>query len=95
MKKFLIVALLALGLTACSKVNVPDIKQHANKVWEDNGFKVVGYEGYEYGSMGQWGGCVWYIVSRENVTYHGCISKWEDEYHIYSLRAMDAISANK
>jgi len=84
-----------LALSACSASNVPDIKNHAKETIEQAGFKIVGYEGFKYGSFDQWGGCVWYVMERNSVTYDGCISKWGDEYHIYSLYAKDAIAATK
>lgn len=91
MFKLLIIMLL---LTGCSNHNVEDIKQHSTKVFNDAGFEVVGYEGYEYTSPLRWGGCVWYIITRNRVTYDACISKWGDEYHIYNLSAKDAIKGN-
>lgn len=69
--------------------DVPDIKEHAQTVWQSNGFEVVGYQGYE---ATQYGGCVWYTITRNNVTYDGCIQKRRDEYHIYNIKALDAIS---
>lgn len=91
MKKLMVV--LAITLAGCSSSNVPEIRQNANKVFEDAGFKVVGYEGYQSGAFETYGGCVWYIVERNGVTYHGCVSKWGDEYHIYNLKALDAIGS--
>ena len=92
MKKLVLV--LALLLSACSSGNVPDIKQNAERVLKDAGFNVVGYEGYQSGTFETYGGCVWYIMERNGITYHGCVSKWGSEYHIYNLTALDAIKGN-
>lgn len=73
---------------------VAEIKNVAEQVWNRNGFKVVGYEGYELTLFAQPGGCVWYVVRRDATDYHGCISRWGDEYHIYNLRALNAIKGN-
>jgi hypothetical protein len=86
--------LVILALGGCSKANVGDIKKHSAETWAANGFEVVGYEGYEYTGLGRWGGCVWYVVKRGTTTYDGCISKWEDEYHVYNLKALDALKGN-
>ena len=96
-------AILAFGSSTllgsgCSKQYVSDIKAHATNVWDNAGFKIVGYEGYQWSLPGEtWGGKVWYIVQRKDsgsTLYHGFISKWGDEYHIYNLRAIDAIKGN-
>lgn len=92
MRKILLV--MAVVLPGCSAQYVDEIKENADDVWTRNGFEVVGYEGYVWTGFGRWGGCVWYIVKRNTTTYHGCISKWGDEFHIYDLRAMDALKGN-
>ena len=87
-----------LGVAGCSKKHVPVIKANAVATWRQAGFEIIGYEGYEYGSMGQWGGAVWYIVKKvpdNGITYRGSLSKWGDEYHIYSLSAIDALKGGK
>lgn len=80
----------------CNYRNVDKIKANAAKTWGAAGFEVVGYEGYQIGNFfGSPGGKVWYIVQRKDnpsVQYHGFISKWGDEYHIYNLRAIDALT---
>ena len=86
---------LCFAFAGCSAHRVEEIKKAAPKVWADAGYEIVGYEGYQYGPPGgTWGGKVWHIVRRkgdDRVTYHGFISKWGDEYHIYNLQAIDAI----
>lgn len=96
MKNTIYAALLSMALlSGCSKCHVEDIKEHARATWEQAGFEVIGYEGYEYGRIGgTWGGHVWYTVRRRpdnGIIYHGFISKWGSEYHIYNLSAIDAI----
>lgn len=71
---------------------VEDIKEHANSVIASHGLTKVGYEGFTLGIAQQPGGCVWYTMTKGNILYNGCISKWGNEYHLYSLRAIDAIS---
>ena len=94
MKKFIIAAIAVIILSGCSASNVDIIKQNAAKTFNSNGFEVVGYQGYEWAGFGQWGGCVWYTVKRGTTTYDGCVSKWGDEFHIYSLTALDAVKAH-
>jgi hypothetical protein len=94
MKKVVIAALVAIALVGCSDSNVAIIKVNAEKTWNAAGFEVVGYEGYEWTGFGRWGGCVWYTVKRGTTTYDGCLTKWGDEYHIYSLKALDALKGN-
>lgn len=72
--------------------NVEETKEAAPKVWADSGYEIIGYEGYQWGPIR--GGNVWYIVRRkgnDSVTYHGYITPWFGEYHIYNLRAIDVI----
>jgi len=95
----LIVALAALlYFGGCNYKNVDTIKANAEATWEASGFRVVGYEGYQIGSAFTTpGGKVWYVVERQNdssVRYHGLLSKWGDEFHIYNLQAIDAIKPN-
>ena len=94
MKNIISAIVIAVLLGGCSAGNIPDIKNNAEATFSNAGFNIVGYEGYVWGTTGQWGGCAWYIVEKKvynGVTYHGCISKWGSEYHIYTLSAIDAI----
>lgn len=70
---------------------VPEIKLNAERVFKENGFSVVGYQGYNLALFSTPGGCVWYTLKKANITYEACLSRWGDEYHIYSLKAIDAI----
>jgi hypothetical protein len=90
-----IAVIVAAGVATWSSHKVPDIKAHAAETFEQNGFKVVGYEGYQSGAFDTYGGMVWYIVERNGVTYTAGLAKWKDEYQIYSLKALDAIGAQR
>ena len=82
-----------------STSRVADIKANAASVWRSNGFEIVGYEGYQSGSIGDtWGGMVWYIVKRtgrDDVIYNGALTKWGDEFHTYELKAIDAVKGGE
>lgn len=99
MKKFVLVFSLAL-LAGCSSGNLEDIKAHAPEVFQQAGFNIIGYEGYQRelwdpGIMFGFGGAhVWYTLNKipsNGITYHAYIQKWGNENHIYSLKAIDAI----
>lgn len=94
-----IVAALALGGCAPSTANLDDVKEHAADIWKQAGFSIIGYEGFEYGttwccSSLKGGAAVWYTLRRipdNGIIYHGYIQRWRDEYHIYNIKALDAI----
>lgn len=88
MKKLLVMFLL---LTSCT-YNVDYVKSVAADVLRDKGYEIVNYEGYQgFGSF--CGGDVWYVVKRADspVLYNLYLCKWDDEVHIYSIRALNAI----
>jgi len=96
MKKWMLIVTLVMA--GCSRGNRDFVQQRANRTWEQAGFHVVGYEGYQIagGTPGTpYGGAfVWYVVRKEpdnGITYHGALQRWGDEVHIYSLQAIDAI----
>lgn len=93
-KLTVIASIMSSFLIGCSAQNVDAIKLESQKTIEQSGFEIIGYEGYEWTGFGRWGGCVWYTMRKNpdnGITYHGCISKWDNEYHIYNLSAIDAI----
>ena len=72
--------------------NVDVTKANAASVWREAGYEITGYEGYQWAPLH--GSAVWYIVrrtDRDGITYHGYLAKWGSEYHIYNLKAIDAI----
>ena len=72
--------------------NVEDIKLNSTNTLSAAGYKIIGYEGYQWFPTG---GSVWYSFERNNNTnilYHAGLSKWGDEYHIYSIEAINAVS---
>lgn len=85
--KYLVLSLLL--LSGCSNYNVDTVKLHARETFEANGFTVVGYQGYQYTLLG---GCVWYTLKQDTILYKGCITAWDDELHIYNLKALNAVS---
>ena len=94
MKLIAVAVFVCISMLGCSG-KVPEIKTHAPAVLKANGFEIVGYQGYECGLFGTYGGCVWYSMTRpgSNILYQGCVSEWEGEYHIYNLSAINAISS--
>lgn len=98
--KTIVAVIAALAISGCSSANKDQIKSVAPSVWAKNGFDIVAYEGYTFGSHvgpGYGGANVWYVVKRKpdnGIIYHGYIKKWGDEYHIYSLQAIDALKPN-
>ena len=98
MKSLYLAALLISSaiLGGCSPANLDDVKQNAEETFSDNGFEIVGYHGYQWGIHlwpGHGGAMAWYMIEKDNgITYEAALKKWGDEYHLYSLRAIDAIS---
>lgn len=80
-----IVLLLIYSLVGVS-TRVDDIKSLAPSAIESRGWKILRYEGYEYGSWGRHGGKVWYHVqdvNQDNIYYRVFITKWGNELHFY------------
>ena len=65
-----------------TKGNVSKIKELAPKSISERGWKILRYEGYQYGSCGNHGGKVWYHVcniDNPNIQYRIYITLWDDE----------------
>ena len=94
----LILFLLLGGVSTCTYDGIEDIKSNASKVFEDNGFKVIGYEGYVIGNkipFTNYGSAkVWFILSDGKTKYQAMVQRFNDEYHIYNLQALDALKGN-
>lgn len=100
MERFIIIILLL--LSGYSAGNLDSVKTHATETWKQNGFEIVGYEGYQFSLIVPFtsygGACVWYRIKSipdNGIIYHGCLRRWGNEYHIYSLTAIDAIKLKK
>lgn len=95
MKRAVIIAA-ALVACGCTSMNADWVKRRAPAFWQANGFQVVAYEGYNFnlgGPFGYGGACVWYQLRQvpdNGVLYTGCLMRWGDELHMYSMRAIDA-----
>lgn len=80
-----------------SSGNIDYVKDRAQARWAEQGFEVVGYEGYQWGFGGfgtPWGGAkVWYRLRKpgNDITYTGFLFRWGDELHVYGPKAIDAI----
>lgn len=81
-----------------SSGNLEDVKTKAPTVWNQNGFAIVGYQRFEWGCLGRWttygGAYVYFTLKRipdNGILYEGALQRWGDEYHIYNLKAKDAI----
>jgi hypothetical protein len=76
-----LMAIAFIALLGCSPANKDDVKRNAVKVFEENGFKVVGYQGYQWGTWGLFdygGACVWYTlekIPKNWITYDACLKK--------------------
>lgn len=100
--KYLILVLLLFGLWGCSSNNKDYVKEHAEKTFKANGYQVVGYLGYQWGSWGLFGSTygganVWYTLKKipdNGILYKGYLQRWGNEIHIYHTTAIDAIKPN-
>ncbi len=81
-----------------SSTNISWVKARSSAKWRAQGFDVVDYEGYEWGTGGYgttYGGAkVWYRLRKipdNGITYSGYLKRWGDELHVYGPIAVDAI----
>ena len=77
--------------------NLEYVKDHAVQRWQQVGYQVVGYEGYQGGATWwrNYGGArVYYTLRREgsSATYSGYLQRWGDEIRVLDLRTIDNIS---
>jgi len=98
MKYFLIVTvIIIITLTVGSPGNLDYVKDNAASRWQSQGFKIAGYDGYQWGFWGynSYGGAkVWYILHRipdNGILYIGSLWRWGKEIHVYNVKALDAI----
>lgn len=65
---------------------VEEIKKRVPKEMEQRNWKILRYEGYEYGSWGHHGGKVWYHVANidnTEIQYRVYVTLWENELMFY------------
>jgi hypothetical protein len=96
--KFVLIILVMILCASCSSANLDDVKNNADKTFEQAGFQIIGYEGYNLGlatfGTSYGGAYVWYTLKNKNdgIIYEAAIQRWGNEYHIYDLKALNAIS---
>jgi len=92
-----VMAVLMITMIGCSSGNLDFTKERAEQTWEDQGFKITGYEGFQWGIWGfnSYGGAYVYYRLKKNpdngIIYSGCLQRWGTEIHTYEVRAIDAI----
>lgn len=77
--------LCAYGLVGTG-TKVDEIKTEAPIAIEKRGWKILRYEGYQWGSFAKHGGKVWYHVCNSdnpNIQYRVHVTKWGGELHFY------------
>lgn len=105
MKNLAVVVVTGVGLAyfaACTlgtDANLDHVRERSVARWQEVGYEVVGYKGYQWGATpfpGYGGARVWYSLRREgtNVIYTGSLWRWGDEIHVYGPRAIDAVTPN-
>ena len=84
---FLLLAIGTIGYTCIgTSGNVETIKILAPKEMPKRGWKILRYEGFQYGSWNTHGGTVWYHVcniNNPNIQYRVHISLWNGELQYY------------
>ena len=92
MKVTLIVSSIAIFLTLFlytiigTPTRVDEIKAIAPESIKQRGWKILRYEGYQYGSWAKHGGKVWYHVAdttNPNVQYRVHLTLWDGELQYY------------
>lgn len=81
MKKLLLI-IICLNFIGCAR-NVNYIKSKAKARWEELGYEVQGYEGYQWSIQG---GDVYYLLKRKDqprVLYSGFLNSWFGELQVY------------
>ena len=95
--QLVVVCFMLMGLYGCSSGNLDHVKEHGPEKWNEIGFQVVGYEGFEWGFWGlnHYGGAeVWWRLKRipdNGISYTGYIQRWGNELHVFGPTATDAI----
>lgn len=99
MKKLLLVAMIFI-MSCVGPGNLDYLRENAKEFFDQNGFEIVGHEGYTWGGVmpfTSYGGArVWYIVKRkgkDNTIYNCYLKRWGNEIHIYKFKAINAIGS--
>jgi hypothetical protein len=87
-KKLMMVVVIVLSGCGWVKDDAAYIQERSEKYYEQRGFKVLGYQGYNMWAIGR---CYWYTLEKNGTTFESCLVRWGDEIHEYCLRAVDAI----
>lgn len=79
--------------------NLVLVKANAQQTFKSAGFELIGYQGYIRSLGGysfaysEYGGAkVYYIIERDGIILSAGIKRWGDEYHIYDIEALNAVS---
>ena len=87
-------------LATGSNSNLEYVKERASPRWEEVGFKVVGYQGHQWGRLGfgtPYGGAkVWYelrAVPDNGITYSGYIVRWGNDLEVYGPTPRESLIA--
>ncbi len=88
---------LMFSLVGCSSNNQEYVKERAQKIWKQQGFEIVAYEGFNWGIWGcfgsEHGGAnVWYRLKKtpdNGLTYSGYLKRWGDEIHVYGPKIIE------
>lgn len=108
--KWIIISLLLIGgmfyncksglIVNFSPRNLDYVKERAEIRWNELGFDIVGYEGFQWHAcyFKKHGGALVYYTLRKphyrdqpEIVYEGALQRWGDEIHAYNIEAVDAI----
>lgn len=92
MKNFLVTLLIIAVITLIgysligTKGNISELKRRVPLEVEQRNWKILRYEGFQYGSWNHHGGSVWYHVcniDNPNIQYRVSVTLWDDELQWY------------
>lgn len=97
-----LIAVVVIGIGGCSawftvgsSSNREWLVQKAPDKWEAQGYKVIDYEGYQWGFGGYgtaYGGAkVWHRLERNGRLYSGWVMRWGEEVHVYGPTAVSIV----
>ena len=68
-----------------------DIRENAPQFLEDNGFTVMGCQGYET-YLFQGTAKVWFTIKQQDIVYECSVMKRNGDYQLYNLEVTDIIN---